>query len=165
MILVTVGTQLPFDRLIRHVDGLAASMEERFVAQIGEGTYVPGHMEWHRFMPPPLFDRLLEEARVIISHAGVGTVLNAYHWGKPVILFPRQSELGEHRNDHQMATIEALAGRKGIYIERTGEAIAARLAHDLEAPDQRGMMASRQSLLDAMTRHIRVLAADRRRAG
>jgi len=157
LILVTVGTQLPFDRLIRIVDALAAQSEEPFVAQIGDGEYIPLHMEWHRFIEPVPFDRLLADTRLIISHAGIGTVLNARKVGKPVILFPRQAELGEHRNDHQRATIGSLEGRRGVYIAQDAEGIAAWLRQDLARPEQEAAGPSHEALLDRVAGHIRAL--------
>ncbi len=45
MIFATVGTQLPFDRLIRALDGWAASNGGVEVfAQIGRGEYEPSHI-------------------------------------------------------------------------------------------------------------------------
>jgi UDP-N-acetylglucosamine transferase subunit ALG13 len=34
----------------------------------------------------------------------MGTILTALELGKPLILMPRRSDLGEHRNDHQRDT-------------------------------------------------------------
>jgi len=157
LILVTVGTQLPFDRLIRIVDALAAETDEPFVAQIGDGSYRPAHMEWHRFIEPVRFDRLLADTRLIISHAGIGTVLNARKTGKPVILFPRRAELGEHRNDHQMATIGSLEGRRGVYVAQDAAEIAAYLKQDLARPEGDAVLAAHQDLLDRVAGHIRLL--------
>lgn len=162
MILVTVGTQLPFDRFIEGVDALAAEMDEPFIAQIGEGSYLPRHMEWHRFVDPMTFDQFMATTRIILSHAGIGTVLNARQRGKPVILFPRRAALGEHRNDHQMATIGVLEGRRGVYVARNIEDIATCLAQPLEAPDMESMTLPRQALLNAITSHIRELGGQRR---
>lgn len=116
MILLTVGTQLPFDRLVEVVDKVAAQMDEPFLAQIGRGNYTPRHMEWCRVMDPVAFEELIASASIIISHAGIGTVVTAQRHGKPMILFPRLASLGEHRNDHQLATTSALAGRPGIAV-------------------------------------------------
>ncbi|MEP3347013.1 MAG: glycosyltransferase [Litoreibacter sp.] len=62
------------------------------------------------------YQAFLEEARVVISHAGIGSVISARRARTPIILVPRQVRLQEHRNDHQMATATALDGRKGIRI-------------------------------------------------
>ncbi len=119
MIIVTVGTQLPFDRLIKIVDDLSDEVEGRILAQIGCSEYIPSKIEWTRSFKADEFKRILKDARLIISHAGIGSVLTAQKIEKPILLFPRRAEFGEHRNDHQLATCNALEGRPGIYIARS----------------------------------------------
>ncbi|KQS80562.1 glucuronosyltransferase [Rhizobium sp. Leaf384] len=116
MIIVSVGTQLPFDRLIRMVDDLAPSLHDKAFAQTGRGVYVPKNIEWKADVPAKEFDALLSGASVLVAHAGIGTVLKADQYGKPIILVPRKASLGEHRNDHQLATVSKLKGRPGIYV-------------------------------------------------
>lgn len=116
MILVTVGTQLPFDRLITAMDHLAPSLPMPVFAQIGRSEYTPVNMEWAREMAPPDFFGKLRAASVIVAHAGIGTVLAAQRLAKPIVLVPRRAALGEHRNDHQLATCEQLQHRPGIYV-------------------------------------------------
>jgi UDP-N-acetylglucosamine transferase subunit ALG13 len=41
---------------------------------------------------------------VIVSHAGMGTILTALHHRKPILVMPKRASLGEHRNEHQLAT-------------------------------------------------------------
>jgi UDP-N-acetylglucosamine transferase subunit ALG13 len=119
VILLTVGTQLPFDRLVAAMDRIARDLPEAIVAQTGPGRYAPQHMRWQASFEPAAFERLLGEARVIVAHAGIGSVLSAQRHGKGIVLFPRRAALGEHRNDHQQATVAQLDGRRGIYVART----------------------------------------------
>jgi UDP-N-acetylglucosamine transferase subunit ALG13 len=116
VILLTVGTQLPFDRFVTIVDRLAPMLPERMFAQIGHGGYRPANMDWCPFVGPIEFERLIGECSAIIAHAGIGTVVMAQKHHKPMVLFPRRAALGEHRNDHQLATVRALAGRSGIRV-------------------------------------------------
>lgn len=116
MILVTVGTQLPFPRLIGILDRLAPELERRIVAQIGDQPETPRNVEWHRNFEPRQFEALFKEADLVVSHAGIGTVLAAKKHRKPLIVFPRQVKFGEHRNDHQLATAAQLARKKGIHV-------------------------------------------------
>lgn len=121
MILVTVGTQLPFDRLIRMIDEMAPELGEPVIAQIGRARYEPVNMEWHRVIEPSEFERLIDNARVIVAHAGIGTILTAERHGRSLILVPRAGDMREHRNDHQMATANALSGRDGVAIARDAD--------------------------------------------
>jgi len=112
LIFVTVGGQLPFDRLIRSIDAWAdgAGRPDVF-AQIGEGEYTPHHLRWERFLSPTGFHESVRRADAVIGHAGVGTILTALELRKPVLLFPRRAEYGEHRSDHQLATARYFAER------------------------------------------------------
>ncbi len=118
MIFVTVGTQLPFDRLISAIDDWAAGHPEAKVfAQIGPGSkLVPNHIEYAEFVSPDRADQLFQQASVIISHAGMGSILTALKYRKPIVIMPRRANLGEHRNDHQWATAEYLGKSPGVSV-------------------------------------------------
>jgi len=136
LILVTVGTQLPFDRLVKAVDTFAKDLTRPVLAQIGKGSYTPQNMKWIKNIEPADFDSVFRDATVIVSHAGIGTVLTAKRFGKPIILVPRQASLGEHRNDHQLATVGQLAGRPGIYVAHSDEDLKNYLLDDLDSPSR-----------------------------
>jgi UDP-N-acetylglucosamine transferase subunit ALG13 len=120
MIFVTVGTELPFDRLIKAVDSWARENNRTDVfSQIGEGAWEPEFIRSCRFMEPPEFARAFASASVIISHAGAGTILTALRWEKPILVMPRRASLGEQRNEHQMATAKRLSemGKVGVAFD------------------------------------------------
>ena len=135
MIVVTVGTQLPFDRLISAMDRLAPTLSEPVFAQIGHGSYVPVNLEWTRELPPAAFEAKLAAATVLVAHAGTGSMMAAQRFGKPLILFPRRAALGEHRNDHQWHMCAALGGKTGVHIAADEADLAALLAKPLQAAD------------------------------
>lgn len=121
MIFLTVGTQLPFDRMVRALDQIAPDLDWPVFGQIGKSDYRPRHFNWAETLDPHAFEDKFRAASIIASHAGIGTVLTAQRLGKPIVLFPRQARYGEHRNDHQLATSARLEGRAGIAIARTRE--------------------------------------------
>ncbi len=137
MILVTVGMQLGFDRLIMAMDRLAPELGVLVIAQTGKGTYRPQHMDARAKIPSLEFEALMREAQLIVSHAGIGTVLSAVRCARPVVLLPRRAELGEHRNDHQMATARSLGGRPGILIAMTEEELPGRISEGLAVKETR----------------------------
>jgi UDP-N-acetylglucosamine transferase subunit ALG13 len=128
LILVTVGTQLGFDRLIEAMDTLAPALGTEVIAQTGKGTYAPQNMTVFEKIAPSEFETLVGRAELLVSHAGIGSVLTAARYGKPIVLMPRRADLKEHRNDHQMATIRKLAGRPGILIAADETELADRIA-------------------------------------
>lgn len=109
MILLTVGTQLPFDRLVAAVDKWAGLNSVPVVGQIGPTDYVPKSIKFARFFGQSEMDELVASSSLLISHAGMGSILTALMSAKPIIVVPRRADLGEHRNNHQMATVRRLS--------------------------------------------------------
>ncbi|PKP64657.1 MAG: glucuronosyltransferase [Alphaproteobacteria bacterium HGW-Alphaproteobacteria-7] len=142
MILVTVGMQLGFDRLIAAMDTLAPTLGLPVIAQTGKGRYTPQHMDAQAKIAPAEFERLVQQSRLIVSHAGIGTVLTAARFAKPIILVPRRAALGEHRNDHQLATVNQLSGRPGILVAMDEAALPARIAEGLAVKDWSAVQSS-----------------------
>ena len=117
MILVSVGTQLPFDRMVGAVDRWAGQAGRRDVlAQIGIGAQRPAHIDWVEQIEPPRFREHVAAADLLVTHAGTGSVFMASEFRKPIIIMPRKSELGEHRNDHQMATARRFAQLANVTV-------------------------------------------------
>jgi UDP-N-acetylglucosamine transferase subunit ALG13 len=104
VIFVTVGDQMPFDRLIRAVDGWAISRGRSDVfAQTGATKYQTQFIRSVQFLDPLEFRKYVETANVIVAHAGMGSIITALEFGKPIIVMPRRAEFKETRNDHQVA--------------------------------------------------------------
>jgi|SRR5690606_11611128 len=117
MIFVTTGTQAPFDRLIQMVDEMAPEIEgHEVIAQAFKGTYIAKHIQVLDFLEPKKFKELFDNADLIISHAGMGTVISALTTGKTLIIVPRNAKLGEHRNDHQLATARKLDELNYVHV-------------------------------------------------
>ena len=117
MIFLAVGTQLPFDRLVRAVDAWAVERgRQDVVGQIGDARFVPAMVRARRFIEPAEFSRLVADASVLIAHAGMGSILGAIELSKPIIIMPRSAALGEHRNDHQLATAERFSSKEGVHV-------------------------------------------------
>ncbi|SNS14417.1 UDP-N-acetylglucosamine transferase subunit ALG13 [Noviherbaspirillum humi] len=117
MIFLTVGTQLPFDRLVAAVDDWAAlNPEVELFGQIGAGDYKPLHFRHADYLTPEAADNHFRRASLIVSHAGMGSILTALKYRKSILMLPRRAALGEHRNDHQLATAKWLGQRPGIVV-------------------------------------------------
>jgi UDP-N-acetylglucosamine transferase subunit ALG13 len=117
VIFVTVGTQLPFDRLILAVDGWAAAGgRPKVFAQIGPTELRPRNIEARPFISPAECRDLIRDADVVVAHAGMGTILSALELGTPVLVMPRRAALGEHRNDHQLATARWFVQQRSVSV-------------------------------------------------
>ena len=92
MILVLLGTQdKPFLRLLKMVSKEIdkGNIKEKVVAQTGYTAFSE-------------IEKLIDKARIIITHAGVGTITECLEKGKKIIVVPRLKKYLEHTNDHQM---------------------------------------------------------------
>ncbi len=120
MIFVTVGTQLPFDRLIRGMDLWAETNKKpEVIAQtgkLGPQNYVPRHMVHMPALNPDDFDTYCQDADLIVAHAGTGSLLKAQACKTPLLMMPRRADMGEHRNDHQSAMAKGLQDRPGVQL-------------------------------------------------
>jgi len=129
MIFVTVGTQLPFDRMISTIDAWAAAVGRTDVfAQIGPSQYKPKNIQFAEFLPADECRRKLEQATVVIAHAGMGSIITALEMGKPIIVMPRRSELNEHRNNHQISTAQKFLEQGTIHVAMDENELKQKLA-------------------------------------
>lgn len=154
MIFVTIGTQLPFDRLIRIIDELAPQLNEDVVAQVYQCGFMPKNIRTIDFLAPDEFNTLFDKARLIVSHAGMGTILSALQKDKPIIVFPRIAALGEHRNEHQLATANKFKELGSVYVAMNENELRTLLfSKDLKPLSEIGKYASR-SLIESIEKFI-----------
>jgi len=103
MIFVTVGTHdQGFERLVKKMDEIAGQIDEEVVLQIGHSKYKPENAEWFKFISPSKINRYYNEARIIVTHSGAGSLMDALITGNHIITVPRQKKFGEHIDDQQM---------------------------------------------------------------
>jgi UDP-N-acetylglucosamine transferase subunit ALG13 len=121
MIFLTIGTHEPFERLVRAVDAWCATQTtgQTLFGQItdpGTGGYVPQHFEFVSRLTPLDYAARFGQADLIVSHAGMGSILTALQAAKPIVILPRRGHLRETRNDHQYTTMKMLGHRPGIHV-------------------------------------------------
>lgn len=104
MIFVCVGSrEYQFNRLLKKLDELIedGKITDEVIGQIGSSEYEPKNFKWYRFLNRDEFQRLREQADLVISHAGTGALIGALKLEKQVIAVPRLAKYGEHIDDHQ----------------------------------------------------------------
>lgn len=127
MILVTVGAQMSFPRLVDAIDDWAAGRPDAEVlAQIGDQSPTPARVDHVPLVDPDELRRLIRQAEVVVAHAGMGTIITCLDLGTPLIVFPREGARRETRNDHQVATANHFRDRAGIWVAESEQAL-----HDL----------------------------------
>ncbi|MCU0914616.1 MAG: glucuronosyltransferase [Planctomycetes bacterium] len=120
MIFLTVGTQFPFDRLVKTIDQLfdEGVMDDEVFGQIGDTTYRPRNFAAVASLEKQAFDERFRAARAIISHAGMGAITMALDHGKPLLVLPRQRRHREVVNNHQRELAERFAALGHILVAR-----------------------------------------------
>ncbi|MEM1397824.1 MAG: glucuronosyltransferase [Pseudomonadota bacterium] len=155
MIFATVGTQLPFPRLIDALEDIAKRRDLRILAQTCDAGRQSDVLTLRSKMPPDEFADAFQSAPFIIAHAGIGTVLSARRYRKPLIILARRADLGEHRNDHQLATAAQMRERPGIYVAGNGDSLEDLIVNSgsLKPPSAEGS-ASKRLLVDCIRTFI-----------
>lgn len=116
MIFCTVGThEDPFDRLLRALDALAG--EERVVIQSGYSTYAPTRWAAEKMMPFDRVQALMAEARIVVTHGGPASIMQALAHGKVPVVVPRQAKFGEHVDDHQVRFARKIGDRVLVVLD------------------------------------------------
>lgn len=130
-VFLTVGVQLPFDRLVSAL--LKNSDKFDFRGQVGTTALE---------LPFGVFDFISNEeyvenfkwADVIVSHAGMGSIITSLEYNKPLIIVPRLARFGEHRNDHQLDTVaniyKVIGDASTIYVVEDEEKVFIK-AHEI----------------------------------
>ncbi len=119
MIFLTIGSHEPFDRLVSAVDAWRAGIDrdiEVFGQITARASHKPASFEWVETLPPSEYQARCRAASLIVSHAGMGSIITALTFGKPILILPRRGHLQETRNDHQYATAQKFVGRAGVWV-------------------------------------------------
>jgi len=132
LIFVTIGGFRAFERLVCQADRIAGEIEEQVSMQIGFTEYEPTNCEWQRFMSKTEIERAIADARLVVSHAGIGSLLAALKHNKPLVLVPRLKAFGEVFDDHQLEIAREME-RLGITVVYD----IANLQSALEKPDMK----------------------------
>lgn len=112
MIFVTLGTQdKEFPRLLNMVEELIDKgiIKEEVIAQIGSTKYSSKKMKLIDYMSKDEVLNYIKKAQFIITHGGVGTIIDSLNLNKKVIAVARLKKYKEHVNDHQLEIIEEFA--------------------------------------------------------
>jgi beta-1,4-N-acetylglucosaminyltransferase len=158
VILVTVGMHTDgFPRLIKEMDRVAAQIDEEVVMQIGATPYRPTAARWFSFTTQAEMKALSEQARVIVSHAGSGSILTTLQYNKPLIIMPRLQKYGEHVDDHQLELAKALSEMGALLVASD----SAELWHSLKRVDTfvpQVLTGNRSRLVEALRKIVLVQA-------
>lgn len=159
MIVVTVGTnEAPFDRLLRALDDRSRSADdEELLVQHGPSAVRPAGATCVDFLPYDELVAAIERARLVVMHAGVGSIMTALASGKRPIVVPRLRRFGEAVDDHQVALGHRLDADGLVTCVETEQELLSALADPPEStsldlgPSHR-LVADLRSFVDASRR-------------
>lgn len=109
MIFVSLGTNdKSFERLLKAIDSeiQLGNIKDKVIVQSGYTKYSSNNMDIIDLMPMDKFNKCINDCDILITHGGVGTILDGLKKGKKIIAFPRLSKYQEHVNDHQVEIID-----------------------------------------------------------
>ena len=115
MILVLLGTQHnEFTRLLKEIEECIENklINEEVIVQAGFTKYETNKMKIFDMISKKELEEYINDANIIITHGGVGSIIMALEKDKKVIAVPRLHEYGEHVNDHQKQIIKAFSEKK-----------------------------------------------------
>lgn len=109
LIFVILGTQdKEFTRLLRKIQKLIDKgiITEKVVVQAGSTNFKSNDMIIKNYMSMKEFGETIKESDYIITHGGVGSIIDSLKKEKKVIAVARQKKYNEHENDHQLEIID-----------------------------------------------------------
>lgn len=127
MIFITVGTQPNgFERCLKEVEKLIDKfgIEEEIVAQIGHTNFETSRFKTIKFTGEVEYENLIENANVVITHAGSGAIFKSIAHGKKIIAMARLHEYNEMVDNHQLELVEKLT-KDGYIIDGSHSLIKA----------------------------------------
>ena len=108
MIFVSLGTNdKSFRRLLDKIDKEISlgNIKDKVIVQSGYTKYESKNMDIIDLMSMEDFNKNIGDCDILITHGGVGTILDGLKLGKKIIAFPRLSKYQEHVNDHQVEIV------------------------------------------------------------
>ena len=111
MIYITLGTQgRDFSRCLKMVEELILKLEikEEVIAQVGATRYSPKGIKCFEFVDEEAYQRYIQNASVIITHAGSGALFSGIKKGKKIIAVARLYKYNEMVDDHQTELVRKL---------------------------------------------------------
>lgn len=121
MIFVALGTQATgFNRCLKMLDEMVEHfhIKEEIIVQIGNSKYESNNFKTISFVSEEVFKQYINDASVVISHAGSGALFNAIKKHKKLIAVARLKKYHEMVDDHQTELTRKLS-EEGYIINGT----------------------------------------------
>lgn len=120
-VLVTLGTErFPFPRALATLSDVGDAVEVSW--QTGHTPVdVPLSGKHHQWWSAQELAAAARASDVVVTHAGVGSILMALRAGRCPVLLPRFADLGEHIDNHQVELARQLGDRGLAVVAEPGD--------------------------------------------
>ncbi|GAA4397384.1 glycosyltransferase [Tsukamurella soli] len=134
-VVATLGTDHHlFDRLVGWLDAWAAETDAASVlVQYGHSA-APRVAEGVPMLPREVLLTEIRDARIVVTHGGTGSVMEARAAGHVPIVVPRTEALSEHVDDHQVGFARRMAGLGWVHVAETESELREHLGRALADP-------------------------------
>jgi UDP-N-acetylglucosamine transferase subunit ALG13 len=156
MILVLLGTfHIEFRRPLIEIDNLFKSgiLNEKLIAQTGHTQFTTNNFEQRPFIAPDDLEQLYDQARVIITHAGTGSIIKGVKKGKKMIAIARLKKYAEHIDDHQLEILNEFASLGYIMPWREDDSLAQLMA-DVDSFTPRTYVSQNKTIVNYLKGYI-----------
>ena len=130
MIFITLGSQkFQFNRLLEWIDDLIKEnvIQEDVFAQVGYSDYIPESYEYSDFLVRNEYLNKIQDANIVITHAGTGAIVSALKNEKSIIAVPRDVTYNEHVDNHQNQIVENFVEKNLIFGASTKKELKCRI--------------------------------------
>lgn len=117
MIFVTLGTQdKSFERLLKAIDSeiKKGNIDQKVIVQAGHTVYQSKNMQIFDYVSMDDFTNYINNCDILITHGGVGSIIDGIKRNKKIIAVPRLAKYKEHTNDHQLEIVEEFENNGNI---------------------------------------------------
>ena len=159
MIFATLGTnEAPFDRLLVALGAL--QLDEPLIVQCGHSSVRPVNADCVEFLDFEEMAGHVRSARIVVTHAGVGSVLLCLAEGVRPIVVPRRRRHREAVDDHQLEFGRHLHASGLVTLVEDPERLQGAVAHGqrLESRPEGGHRLALE-LRDFLADRVRAAAA------
>jgi len=109
MIFISLGThERPFNRLLKEIERLVKTrkIKDEIIIQRGYTDFKVSKAKSYKFIDHEKMKHYINSCDILITHGGLGCIMEGISAGKPVIAVPRRKKFNEHSDDHQLQIVK-----------------------------------------------------------
>ncbi len=156
MIVVMLGTfPTEFQRPLLELEDLCrqGTVDEEIVVQSGHTPFESSFMQIRPFIAPDELTDICSKARLIISHAGTGSLIKGIKLEKKVIAIARRAKYNEMVDDHQVELLETFAELNYILPWREENSLK-ELLNQIDAYTPSPYVSKKEVIIDYLDEYI-----------